>query len=33
MTRELFGEEATREPEKKKEEVKKKGLLGRLFGR
>ena len=33
MTKELFGEEAARETEKKKEEVKKKGLLGRLFGR
>ncbi|HRF81988.1 MAG TPA: hypothetical protein PL070_18080 [Flavobacteriales bacterium] len=34
MTRELFGEEAEREAGKKKEgDSKKKGLLGRLFGR
>lgn len=34
MTRDLFGEEAGREAaENKKEEGRKKGLLGRLFGR
>ncbi len=33
MTKELFGEEAEREAGKKRENEKKKGLLGRLFGR
>lgn len=33
MTKELFGEEAEREAGSKKETEKKKGLLGRLFGR